>query len=102
LGPVLVTPDELPGRVRPDVTVSCSVDGEMMQKASTSDLLFDPVVLVRYASAITTLRPGDVIATGTPGGVGHARSPRRYLSEGHVVVTQIGGIGRLVNAARAG
>ncbi|HEY8479811.1 MAG TPA: fumarylacetoacetate hydrolase family protein [Spirillospora sp.] len=100
LGPVLVTPDELPGGVRPALSLTCRVDGEVMQKADTSDLVFDPVALVRYASAIVTLRPGDVIATGTPGGVGHARKPPRYLADGMTVVTEIEGIGRLENTAR--
>lgn len=101
LGPVMVTPDELPGGVRPAVALTCRVDGEVMQKADTSDLVFDPVELVRYASTILTLRPGDVIATGTPGGVGHARKPPRHLADGMTVVTEIGGIGRLENTARA-
>ncbi|SCL20441.1 acylpyruvate hydrolase [Micromonospora rhizosphaerae] len=101
LGPVLVTPDELPGGVRPALTMTASVDGEIMQKAETSDLVFDPVALVRYASTIMTLRPGDVIATGTPGGVGHARKPPRYLADGNILVTEIQGIGRLINVARA-
>ncbi|MEU6035925.1 fumarylacetoacetate hydrolase family protein [Actinomadura sp. NPDC047616] len=100
LGPVMVTPDELPGGVRPALSLGCRVDGEVMQKANTSDLVFDPVTLVRYASTIITLRPGDVIATGTPGGVGHARKPPRYLTDGATVVTEIEGIGRLENTAR--
>ncbi|GAA3162798.1 fumarylacetoacetate hydrolase family protein [Blastococcus jejuensis] len=100
LGPVLVTPDELPGGVRPALTVTATVDGETVQKADTSDLVFDPVALVRYASTILTLQPGDVIATGTPGGVGHARKPPRYLADGSVLVTEISGIGRLQNRAR--
>ncbi|WP_329236968.1 fumarylacetoacetate hydrolase family protein [Actinoallomurus sp. NBC_01490] len=100
LGPVVVTPDELPGGVRPALALTCRVDGEVMQKGDTSDLVFDPVDLVRYASTILTLRPGDVIATGTPGGVGHARRPPRYLSDGATVVTEIAGIGRLENTAR--
>ncbi|TDD27117.1 FAA hydrolase family protein [Actinomadura sp. KC06] len=100
LGPVLVTPDELPGGVRPALTMTCRVDGAVTQKADTSDLVFDPVALVRYASTILTLRPGDVIATGTPGGVGHARKPPRYLTDGTTVVTEIEGIGRLENTAR--
>src|SRR5262249_41214821 len=100
LGPVLVTPDELPGGVRPRLSITCRVDGEIVQKADTGDLVFDPVDLVRYASTILTLRPGDVIATRTPGGVGHARKPPRYLSDGTTVVTEIEGIGRLENTAR--
>ncbi|GAB2853431.1 fumarylacetoacetate hydrolase family protein [Actinocorallia aurea] len=97
LGPVLVTPDELPGGVRPALEISCSVDGEEMQRANTGDLVFDPVALVRYLSTIMTLRPGDVIATGTPGGVGHARKPARYLQAGSKVVVEIEHIGRLEN-----
>jgi acylpyruvate hydrolase len=101
LGPVLVTPDELEGGVAPALTMTCSVDGDVVQKADTSDLVFGPVDLVRYASTIMTLRPGDVIATGTPGGVGHARKPARYLADGDTLVTEIDGIGRLKNVARA-
>jgi acylpyruvate hydrolase len=101
LGPMLVTPEELPGGVRPALPLSAALDGETVQKAETSDLVFDPVALVRYVSTILTLRPGDVIATGTPGGVGHARTPPRYLTDGRMLVTEIGGIGRLVNRARS-
>jgi acylpyruvate hydrolase len=100
-GPVLVTPDELPGGVRPRLALRASVDGETMQSANTGDLVFDPVALVRYISAILTLNPGDVIATGTPGGVGHARTPARYLTNGATLVTEIDGIGRLDNIAQA-
>jgi acylpyruvate hydrolase len=101
LGPVLVTPDELPGGVAPALTMTASVDGEVMQKADTSDLVFGPVELVQYVSTIITLQPGDVIATGTPGGVGHARKPARYLTDGSRLVTEISGVGRLDNLARA-
>jgi acylpyruvate hydrolase len=101
LGPVLVTPDELPGGVAPALTMTASVDGEVMQKADTSDLVFGPVELVQYVSTIITLQPGDVIATGTPGGVGHARKPARYLTDGSRLVTEISGIGRLDNHAKA-
>ena len=97
VGPVLVTPDELPGGVRPTLAITCEVDGELMQKDSTADLLFDPVALVQYVSTMIRLEPGDLIATGTPGGVGHARKPEVYLSAGHRVVTEIQGIGRLEN-----
>ncbi|MET8354173.1 MULTISPECIES: fumarylacetoacetate hydrolase family protein [unclassified Micromonospora] len=98
-GPVLVTPDELPGGVRPALTMTASVDGELMQKVDTAELVFTPAELVAYASAILTLRPGDVIATGTPGGVGYARTPRRYLGHDSRLVTEISGIGRLDNRA---
>jgi acylpyruvate hydrolase len=96
LGPVLLTADETPASME----MTCEVDGEVMQRADTSDLVFDPVALVSYISGIITLRPGDVIATGTPGGVGHARKPPRYLTDGARLVTRIAGIGELVNTAR--
>jgi acylpyruvate hydrolase len=102
LGPVLVTPDELPGGVAPALTISTSVNGEVMQSAETSDLLFAPVALVEYVSTMTTLRPGDVIATGTPAGVGHARDPQVFLAPGDKVVTEISGIGRLENTVVTG
>jgi acylpyruvate hydrolase len=101
VGPVLVTPDELEGGVRPALPISCEVDGEPVQEANTDDLVFDPVALVSYVSSILTLQPGDIIATGTPGGVGHARKPPRYLADGSRLVTEIAGIGRLVNVVRA-
>ena len=97
VGPCLVTPDELPGGVRPTLDVRLLVDGEHMQSDNTGDLLFDPVALVEYVSTMIRLNPGDIIATGTPGGVGHARRPERYLEGGELVVTEIDGIGRLEN-----
>ncbi len=101
LGPVLVTPDDVDGGVAPALRITAEVNGEIVQQADTSELVFSPVALVSYISRIVTLRPGDVIATGTPGGVGHARKPPRYLADGDVVVTEIEGIGRLENTARA-
>lgn len=98
VGPYLVTPDELPGGVRPALDVRLTVDGEVMQSDSTADLLFDPVALLEYVSTITRLNPGDIIATGTPGGVGHARKPGRYLVGGETVVAEIDGLGRLENS----
>jgi acylpyruvate hydrolase len=68
-----------------------------MQSADTADLHFDPAALVAYISAIVTLVPGDLIATGTPGGVGHARKPPRYLRPGSEMVTRIDGIGQCRN-----
>jgi acylpyruvate hydrolase len=97
VGPHLVTPDELPGGVRPALDIRCAVDGTVMQSDTTADLLFDPVALVEYVSTVVRLNPGDLIATGTPGGVGHARRPEVYLQPGQTVVTEIDGLGRLEN-----
>jgi acylpyruvate hydrolase len=99
-GPVMVTVDEVRGGVRPGLKMTCSVNDEIVQDTNTADLVFDPVALVQYISTIITLNPGDVIATGTPGGVGHARKPPRYLHDGDVVVTEIEGLGRLTNTCR--
>ena len=96
VGPYLVTPDDL-GGVRPTLAVRCDVDGTTMQKDNTGDLLFDPADLVKYVSTVIRLNPGDIIATGTPGGVGHARKPPVYLTGGQTVVTEIEGLGRLEN-----
>lgn len=99
VGPWLVvaTPgDELASR-----ELTCVVDGELTQKADTGDLVFDPVTLVAYLSQIITLVPGDLIATGTPGGVGHARKPPRYLAAGSELVTRIEGLGECRNVVRA-
>jgi acylpyruvate hydrolase len=97
VGPYLVTPDELPGGVRPDLTVRTTVDGQLMQEDNTGTLLFDPVFLVQYISTIIRLKPGDLIATGTPAGVGHARDPKVYLTGGETVVTEISGLGACSN-----
>jgi acylpyruvate hydrolase len=96
VGPALVTPDEV-GGVRPDLGITCLVDGQVMQDARTSDLLFDAVAVVSYASTIMTLRPGDLIFTGTPDGVGAARTPPVFLQDGQVVTTRIEGLGEMVN-----
>ena len=97
VGPYLTTPDELPGGVRPVLDTELTVDGVVKQTATTSDLLFDPVHLVEYVSTIVRLNPGDLIATGTNGGVGHARNPQEFLGGGETVVTTIQGIGSLTN-----
>jgi acylpyruvate hydrolase len=96
VGPWLVTPDEV-GGVRPALGVRCVVDDQLMQCDTTGDLLFDPVDLVRYVSTMVRLNPGDLIATGTPGGVGHARTPPVYLTGGELIVTEIDRLGRMEN-----
>ena len=96
VGPFLVTLDEVGGPA-PDLAISCLVDGETMQDARTSDLLFDPVDVVAYASTVVTLRPGDLIFTGTPDGVGGARQPPVFIQDGQVVTTRIEGVGEMVN-----
>jgi acylpyruvate hydrolase len=94
LGPWLVTTDEPQEGPR---MMRCEVDGELMQEADTADLVFGPAELVAYISRIISLEPGDVIATGTPGGVGAARKPPRFLSKGQTVVTAIDGLGECRN-----
>jgi acylpyruvate hydrolase len=98
LGPYLVTPDELP---EGGWEISTVIDGETRQHSNTDQLVFGVLDLVVYLSTIVTLRPGDVIATGTPGGVGHARKPPRYLTDGATVVTAIAGVGECRNTCRA-
>ena len=98
LGPWLVTPDELPAG---GWEISTVIDGETRQHSTTAELVFGVVDLVRYLSTVLTLRPGDVIATGTPGGVGHGRKPPRYLYDGAVMVTAIAGVGECRNVCRA-
>ncbi|MPY53501.1 fumarylacetoacetate hydrolase family protein [Streptomyces acidicola] len=100
VGPWLVTADEA-GGPRPALDIRCTVNGQVMQQDNTGDLLFDPVDLVRYVSTMVRLNPGDIIATGTPGGVGHARKPPVFLRDGDVVVTEIAGLGRLENRVLA-
>ncbi len=77
------------------------VDDEQVQHTAVEDMVFGPAALVAYISQIVTLHPGDVIATGTPGGVGHARTPPRYLRPGHTLTTTVTGLGELRNAVVA-
>jgi acylpyruvate hydrolase len=98
LGPFLVTPDELPaGPLR----VRTILNGEVVQDADTSQLIFDVPTLISTISEFTTLLPGDVILTGTPGGVGFRREPPRLLVPGDQISVEISGVGRLRNAVVA-
>ncbi|PWB98100.1 fumarylacetoacetate hydrolase family protein [Salinibacterium hongtaonis] len=95
-GPYLVTADEWDlGPI-----MKCVVDGETVQETTTAELVFTPAKLVSYISDIITLNAGDVIATGTTGGVGHARTPARYLSDGSLLETSIEGLGAQRNIAK--
>lgn len=96
VGPALVTLDELPGGGA-DLEVRCEVDGEVMQQARTGDLLFGPAEIIAYVSDIITLEPGDLIATGTPAGVGAGRRPPVWLRPGQVVRTVVEGVGECLN-----
>jgi len=97
LGPCIASPD---GLDLENVHLTTTVSGEVMQDASTSDLVFGFVDLIVYLSKGLTLEAGDVIATGTPGGVGDSRTPPRYLEEGDVVEVWVEGVGTLRNPVR--
>ncbi|MCZ4618615.1 fumarylacetoacetate hydrolase family protein [Rhodococcus qingshengii] len=77
--------------------IETRLEGEVMQSATTDDLVFTPAKLVEYISHIVTLQPGDVIITGTTGGVGHARKPARYVQDGETVEVSIEGLGSVKN-----
>lgn len=94
-GPWIVTADEIPDPGALELTTA--VDGEVVQHASTSLMIHDVASIVSYCSTFTTLEPGDVIATGTPAGVGFARTPQRWLQPGHEVCVEISSIGTLAN-----
>jgi acylpyruvate hydrolase len=96
-GPALVTVDEA-GDLGA-LALQTRIDGETVQTGSTADLIFGPAELVAWLSRTMTLRPGDVIATGTPAGVGAAKG--RFLRDGETVEVEIDGIGRLSNPVRA-
>jgi acylpyruvate hydrolase len=95
VGPTLVTLDELDNPF--DLEVRCEVDGEVVQLDRTSQLVFGPREIVSYCSQIVTLMPGDIIATGTTGGVGAGRTPPRFLLPGQMVRSTIEGVGECVN-----
>lgn len=97
-GPVLVTRDEIPDPQR--LRISCAIDGEMLQDSNTAQMVFGVASLVAELSAVMTLEPGDIVATGTPAGVGTSRTPRRWIRPGERVRVEIEGIGALENPAR--
>ena len=95
MGPWLVTLDEVPDP--DDLALGCSVDGETVQEARTSDLIFSVPQLVAELSAVLPLLPGDIIFTGTPAGIGATRQPTRFLQPGQILETWIEGIGTIRN-----
>lgn len=95
IGPALVSLDEFPD---PDaVGLRCWVAGEKMQESNTNNLIFTVPQLIEYISQFCVLYPGDLIFTGTPGGVGSVREPRRYLAPGEWIESEMDGVGRLSN-----
>jgi 2-keto-4-pentenoate hydratase/2-oxohepta-3-ene-1,7-dioic acid hydratase in catechol pathway len=98
MGPFAVTRDEID---LGDTPIQCWINGELRQSANTRDLIFDVPTIIATLSAGVTLMPGDVIATGTPAGVGIGFKPPRYLVSGDVARIEIGGIGVLENDFRA-
>lgn len=95
MGPAIVTADEIEDPHQLDISLTLS--GELMQNSNTRNLIFGVPRLIAYLSSVFTLEPGDVIATGTPGGVGFARRPPRWLRPGDECRIRVQGIGELVN-----
>jgi 2,4-didehydro-3-deoxy-L-rhamnonate hydrolase len=95
IGPVLVTPDEFADR--DDIGLTGWVNGEQVQTARTSDFIFSVPRMLAWLSRFVTFEVGDVIYTGTSGGVGEARTPPLYLKDGCVVETEVEGVGRMRN-----
>lgn len=95
-GPIFVTADELPAGAT-GLRIETRLNGEVVQSSNTEKLIFDVATLVSTISEAITLEPGDIIVTGTPSGIGHARTPRLYMRAGDVVEVEIEGIGVLTN-----
>jgi 2-keto-4-pentenoate hydratase/2-oxohepta-3-ene-1,7-dioic acid hydratase in catechol pathway len=95
LGPWLVTPDEIPDPQ--NLAVRTMLNGEVMQDSTTAEMIFDVRDLIAFASRAFTLLPGDVIATGTPPGVGVFRDPPVFLKDGDEITVEVEGIGKLTN-----
>ena len=94
-GPWLTSPDEISNK--DEIIISCLLNGEEMQNSSTADLIFSVPEIVHFLSTIVELLPGDVIFTGTPGGVGVSRKPPVFLNSGDSIVTTLTGIGTITN-----
>ena len=94
-GPWMVTTDEIPDPTR--LTLTTRLNGEVVQQSATDLLIFTIPVLMAYITSFTTLRPGDVISTGTPGGVGFRRSPPLFMKAGDTIEVEITDVGTLTN-----
>jgi 2-keto-4-pentenoate hydratase/2-oxohepta-3-ene-1,7-dioic acid hydratase in catechol pathway len=99
MGPAIVTADEIPDPHTLDIQMI--INGEILQNSNTSQLVFRIPELIEHLSSVFTLEPGDVISTGTPAGVGEARTPPRWLRPGDDVVVKIAGLGELRNPVQA-
>lgn len=95
IGPAIVTTDEIPDPH--NLAISLDLNGEVMQNSNTSNMIFGVPRLIAHLSSVFTLEPGDVIMTGTPAGVGFARTPRRWLRPGDECRIRVQGIGELIN-----
>jgi 2-keto-4-pentenoate hydratase/2-oxohepta-3-ene-1,7-dioic acid hydratase in catechol pathway len=98
LGPCIVTRDEIPNPNA--LKIRCELNGQVMQDYTTSDMIFDVPTLIESLSSTMTLKPGSVLLTGTPHGVGFARTPPVWLKKGDKVVVELERIGRLENPVR--
>jgi 2-keto-4-pentenoate hydratase/2-oxohepta-3-ene-1,7-dioic acid hydratase in catechol pathway len=96
MGPALVTADELPAGAD-GLGIRSRLNGQVLQDGNTSDMIFGVARTVSILSEVMTLEPGDVIAMGTPSGVGHARKPPLWMKPGDVIECEIDGIGTLSN-----
>jgi 2-keto-4-pentenoate hydratase/2-oxohepta-3-ene-1,7-dioic acid hydratase in catechol pathway len=95
LGPYIATRDEVPDPHA--LSIRTKVNSKVMQDGNTKDMIFNIPYLIAYCSRNFTLEPGDLILTGTPAGVGHARKPPRYLADGNTVTVSVEGLGELTN-----
>jgi len=98
LGPWLVTREEVPDPQ--DLSLRCALNGRVMQDSTTAEMIFGVAYLIEFISRALTLLPGDVIATGTPHGVGVFRSPQVFMKDGDVVTVEVEGLGQLTNVCR--
>jgi len=84
------------------LSLATYLNSEQVQSATTADMIFPVAEAISFLSSVITLEPGDIIATGTPSGVGYRRNPPRFLSPGDLIEVEIGGIGRISNPVEQG